>query len=140
MRAALRLIFALFLVTVMPLAALAQEEEPYSGGTVPDTTLASDITVVVSGLTATFSVSGAGSCTWDFGDGESGEGNPVSHTYAEAGSYSVTAICGADQFSITANVGPLPGTGTEASTYVLWGGGLLLVGAAAVLAARRVKS
>lgn len=140
MRAALRLISALFLITVLPLAAVAQEEEPYSGGTVPDTTISSDITVVVSGLTATFSVSGAGSCSWDFGDGEAGEGNPVTHTYADAGSYSVTATCGADQYDITANVGPLPGTGTEVSTYLMWGGGLLLVGATAVLAARRVKS
>lgn len=122
-----RLITTLLLVALFPAAALAAEE-PYSDGTTPETTVASEIDVVVSGLTATFSISGVSNCTWDFGDGATGEGNPVSHTYAEDGRYDVTATCDGEAFSTTVAVGALATTGTQVSSYLFWGGGLLLAG------------
>ncbi|MDP2622425.1 MAG: PKD domain-containing protein [Actinomycetota bacterium] len=71
------------------------------------------MTTVESGLTITFTAAGVtGACTWDFGDGSTGTGNPVAHTYAQAGTYSVTATCSVS-FSIPVEVatttGALPG-------------------------------
>ncbi len=37
-----------------------------------------------------YSQTDGGTYTWDFGDGNTGEGDQVSHTYAEAGTYEVT--------------------------------------------------
>lgn len=140
MRATFRIVPTLLLTLALALPALAQEEEPYTGETVPDTAVDSDIEVLASGLTATFSIPGADSCTWDFGDGEAGEGNPVSHTYAEEGPYQVTAVCASATYTISVVVGSLALTGTEGTTYLTWGGGLLLVGLVLVSVARREEA
>lgn len=49
---------------------------------------------------STGAVSGA-SYSWSFGDGQHGMGDPVSHTYSEAGTYTagVTATLGSNQYS-----------------------------------------
>ncbi len=46
----------------------------------------------LSGNSFTFSAAGssAGTYSWDFGDGNTGTGSPVSHTYGAAGTYTVT--------------------------------------------------
>lgn len=135
MRRAMRIITLLLVLTLAP-AAIAQEE-PYTDGEVPDTTIASGIDAVVSGLTATFSVPGEGSCAWDFGDGENAEGNPVSHTYAEAGAYTVTATCGTTVYDYQVTVGPLARTGMQVSSFLWAAGGLLAAGGAALWFGRR---
>lgn len=140
MRSISRIAVVVACLCALPLVAVAQEEEPYSGGDVPETTLPSQIDVVVEGLTVTLSVSGAGDCSWDLGDGSTADGNPVSHTYAEAGRYDVTATCDGDTYTVQVAVGDLPGTGTEATTYVLWGGGLIALGGLAVATSRRIRS
>lgn len=136
MRTIRSLTLALLLVALAPLAAFAAEE-PYSGGTTPDTTVESEIDVLVAGLTATFSIPGATGCTWDFGDGATAEGNPVEHTYAEAGRYDVTATCASATYAVSVSVGAISTTGTEVSTYLMWGGGLMLAGLAVLAATRR---
>lgn len=144
MRTALRLLSGLALVFLLPLAAVAQTTEttePYSGEDVTDTSLAGDeIVTVVDGLTVTFSVAGAEDCTWDFGDGSTADGNPVTHTYADEGTYDVSATCGSVQFATDVVVGDIPFTGIEMSTYLLWGGGLVLLGGSALVTARRLRS
>lgn len=136
MRSAARVIIVLLALAIAP-TAMAQEEEPYTGGEVPDTTVAAGIDAVVQGLTVTFSIPNEDDCTWDFGDGETGEGNPVTHTYAEAGTYSVTATCGANVYNQTVTVGPMATTGTQVSAFLLWGSGLLVAGSAAVWFGRK---
>jgi PKD repeat protein len=62
------------------------------GGSTPAAPVAS-FTSSTSGLTATFTDTSTGSIasrSWTFGDGTTGTGSPVSHTYATAGTYSVT--------------------------------------------------
>lgn len=135
MRTASTLTAILFVLSLTTVAAA--QEEPYTGGEVPDTTVAAGIDAVVQGLTVSFSIPTADPCTWDFGDGETAEGNPVTHTYAEAGNYPVTATCGATVYDSTVTVGPLATTGTQVSTFLLWGGGLLVAGSAAVWLGRK---
>jgi PKD repeat protein len=60
--------------------------------------------------TKTFSITGLNACVggivaWDFGDGNTATGNTVTHTYANAGVYGVTAsmICSGCKFIITSN-------------------------------------
>lgn len=139
MRTTSRLFLALLLVALAPVSAFAAEE-PYSGGTTPDTTVESEIDVLVAGLTATFSIPGATGCSWEFGDGATAEGNPVEHTYAEAGRYDVTATCGSATYGVSVSVGAISTTGTEVSTYLLWGGGLLLAGLAVLAVTRREET
>ena len=139
LRSTVRLVGAVLLILSLPLIASAQTE-PYSTGTVPQTSLASGIDVVVSGLTVTLSVSGAGDCEWDFGDDTAGTGNPVSHTYDADGNYSVTATCGTAQYQTTVAVGSLARTGSDIAIYFWWGASLLVVGGAIVLFARRFRS
>lgn len=136
MRNAARLVVVLLAFALAP-AAAAQEEEPYTDGTVPDTTVASGIDAVVAGLTVTLSIPGEEDCAWDFGDGNTGEGNPVDHTYAEAGTYDVTATCGENVYEQSVTVGPLATTGSDVAVFLLWGGGLLVAGGTAVWFGRR---
>ena len=133
-------VLALFLVALMPLAALGQTEEPYSSSTVPATTIPASVTATGSGLTATFTVAGTtGDCTWDFGDNTTGTGNPVVHTYAAAGNYTATATCGAEVLGIVfvADGAVLAQTGFDALAMAAVAGFVLLAGLGIVARTRR---
>ena len=66
---------------------------------------------------------------WDFGDGETGRGQSISHTYAEAGSYQVThhvatgsGVCN-DEITETVVVYAIPvGTASAEPASVMYGG------------------
>lgn len=91
-RAAIAIVF---LVLVIPAAAIAQEEEPYSGGEVIEGAIGLGLSVLVEGRTVTLGVLGATEpCTWDLGDGQASQGNPVTHEYAADGTYDVSVLCG----------------------------------------------
>lgn len=131
----------LLLVFSLPFPAFGQQEEPYSGGEVTETTAAVQIAALVEGLTVTLSVSGVSQpCTWDFGDGTSGEGNPVEHTYAEAGTYDVTATCGTVVAVRGVQVGALPFTGANIARWVAWGVILVAAGVVVVWLFRRRRT
>lgn len=139
-----RTLLAILLVSVMasPVGALAQEEEPYSGGDVTTTTLGPRITVVAEGLDVSFEAHGVGGeCTWVFGDGATGEGNPVEHVYAADGTYEVTASCGADVITRSVTVAAaLSFTGFATSSFLAIALILAVLGAGAVWFTRRSRT
>ncbi len=103
---------AALLLLAVSAVAVAQTE-PYSGGTVPSSEgVPPEATALESGLTVTVTAAGVtGPCTWDFGDGTTGTGNPATHTYSEAGTYTVSGTC-STTFSVPVTVGTaaaLPG-------------------------------
>ncbi len=140
----LRVILVIILATLVisPAGALAAEEEPYSGGEVTTTTLAPRITVVAEGLDVSFQARGVSAdCTWNFGDGTTGTGNPVEHVYAADGTYQVTSTCGEDVITRSiAFAAALSFTGFETGTFVLIALILALLGGGAVLFTRRFRA
>lgn len=78
----------------VPVTGLAQEETNSSAMSVAPCTPA--IIVAATGLSVDFSATCAVArpCAWDFGDGQTGKGDPVSHTFAADGEYTVRATCG----------------------------------------------
>ena len=127
----------------IPLAASAQTTttEPYSGGEVTETTIAPRIEVLANGLTVTFTAAGAGSgCTWDFGDGSTGSGNPATHTYDAEGDYAVGVSCGtvvlARNLYFAAD---LNFTGMDVLPYGLAAFALIFIGGLVVRANRKSK-
>ncbi len=62
----------------------------------PTPIFAANDTVVCPGVPVTFTstsisgVPGATTCYWNYGDGNSGTGNPITHTYTAPGNYNVT--------------------------------------------------
>jgi hypothetical protein len=128
-------------LVILPGAAMATEE-PYSGGGVTTTTLAPAVTVAAEGLDVSFTARGqSGDCTWDFGDGTTGTGNPVEHVYAADGTYDVTATCGATVLSRTLTFAAgLSFTGFDAGTFVLIAAILGILGAGALWATRRSRA
>ena len=130
-------------LVVIPLTASAQSTttEPYSGGTVTETTISPQIEVAANGLTVAFTAAGAGSaCDWQFGDSSTGTGNPVTHTYAAEGDYSVTATCGALVLALTVHVAPaLTYTGFDVLPFALAGLVLILIGGVVLRSNRRSK-
>ena len=124
---------------VILFAVTALAEEPYSGGTVTETTITPRIVVTAEGLSVAFTAAGTSdSCTWDFGDDTTGTGSPATHTYAAEGTYDITATCGALVLARTVSFAKgLNFTGFESG--LLGGIALLLIigGAAAVFASRR---
>ena len=86
-------------------------------------------TSALTGLTANFDGTGStddgtiASYAWDFGDGTTGSGATVSHTYARAGSYQVSLIVtdnGGEQGGISkplAVIQPAPADGYGAAVY-----------------------
>ena len=94
----------------------------------PTALIASNITSGSTPVTISFDGTGSHdsdgtivSYVWDFGDGFSGSGNSINHTYSSAGSYNVFLTVtddrggtGQDQFTITANEPDLGG-----STYAI---------------------
>lgn len=129
------------LVIVIPSAASGQETEPISGGLVPVVDLEPYVLVHVDGMEVRLSVAAVGgeSCSWDFGDGESGEGNPAHHRYERVGGYSVDARCGDLELQSALTVERPPSHGAFPLTFVGIGGLLLaLVVGAVLLRARRV--
>lgn len=139
----LRILLAVMLTIVImsPAAALAAEDEPYSGGEVTTTTLVPRITVVADGLNVSFQAGGVSEdCTWDFGDGTTGSGNPGEHVYAADGTYDVTATCGDHVIARSLTfAAALPFTGFNTGTFVLIAFVLLLLGGGAVWFTRRSR-
>ena len=135
------LVIALASLVVLPAAANAVED-PYSEGGVTETTLSPRITVAAEGLDVSFSAAGlSGDCTWDFGDGTTGSGDPVEHVYAADGTYDVTATCGATVLSRTLTFAAgLSFTGFNTGTFALIALILGLLGAAALWATRRSRA
>ena len=132
------LVAALLLVMFVA-AATAVAEEPYSGGTVAETTITPRIIVTAEGLSVAFTAAGTSDpCNWDFGDDATGTGSPATHTYAAEGTYDITATCGALVLARTVSFAKgLNFTGFESA---LWGAValvLILGGAAVVFATRR---
>ena len=66
-------------------------------------------------------------------------GNPVSHTYADPGTYNVTATCGAQVLGLTfvANGAALAQTGIDALAIAAIAGIILLAGLGLVARFRR---
>lgn len=139
-RLALIALFTMLLVAVFPVAALAQTTttEPYSGGAVTETTVAPQITVAANGLVVTFTAAGvSGACTWDFGDGSSATGNPVTHTYDAEGDYTIGATCGAQVLSRTVHfAADLNFTGMEVLPWAAAAAALLVFGFVLVRSSR----
>jgi len=125
----------------LPAVALAQEE-PYSSSTTTTTVAGPTIRVAANGLEVEFTVAGiTGSCDWDFGDGGTGAGNPVTHTYAADGTYAVSANCSGTIVSRTITVAAgLPWTGFGVVPFGIAIGALVLLGAVALVVARRVRA
>lgn len=138
------LILMVMTLVVAPMTAMAQTTttEPYSGGEVTETTIAPHIQVAANGLSVDFTAAGAGSdCTWDFGDDSTGTGNPVTHTYAAEGDYSIGATCGALVLARTVHfAADLNFTGMEVLPYLLAGLALILIGALVARSNRRSKT
>ncbi len=131
-------LIAVALLAVLASPALAQTE-PYSGGTVTETTIAPRIIVTAEGLTVAFTAAGANDpCGWDFGDGTTGSGNPATHTYAAEGSYTITATCGALVLARTVSFAEaISFTGFESGPWAIAALTLILLGAVILWATRR---
>lgn len=142
-RPAVVALFVASLVLAVPLAALAQTTttEPYSGGEVTETTITPRINVMADGLTVAFTATGVGNdCSWDFGDGASGSGNPATHTYDAEGDYTITATCGVQVLSRTVHFAEnLNFTGMDVLPYAGGAIALLLIGLVVVRANPRSK-
>ena len=139
LRASVVLLSAALMVS---LAVTAGAQEPYSGGTVTETTISPRILVLSDGLSVAFNVSGVSDpCNWDFGDGSTSTGSPAVHTYTAEGSYNITATCGALVLARTVSFAQgLITTGFESA---LWGRialALILAGAIGVFATRRRRA
>jgi len=85
------------------------------------------IQFVSTSLTATNNIS---SFSWNFGDGSTGSGAPVSHTYAAGGTYNVTLAivtegCSADTV-IPITIDPIPNVNLGADVGVCDGGSVQL--------------
>ena len=136
-------IFVVIALLVLPLSASAQTTttEPYSGGEVTETTIAPRIEVLSAGLTKTFTAAGLGAdCTWNFGDGSLGSGNPADHTYAAEGTYDVSADCGSQVLSLQVTAAEtLSTTGMDVLRYVLIAVALLTFGGLIVRAVRESR-
>jgi len=135
----LTVVLSAALLLVMLFAGTAVAEEPYSGGTVAETTITPRIVVTAEGLSVAFTAAGTSEpCTWEFGDDSTGTGSPATHTYAAEGSYDITATCGALVLARTVSFAKgLNFTGFESA---LWGAVALVLiigGAAVVFATRR---
>lgn len=106
--------------------ALLEYFPPANTATLPPPPVAVVATTSTSGLTVTLDASGSSSdpteWNWDFGDGEtSTDGPTVSHTYDDAGTYTVTLtvinLAGTDDVQYTVSVGAQPTpTPTSAGT------------------------
>ncbi|MBM3695495.1 MAG: hypothetical protein FJW79_06140 [Actinobacteria bacterium] len=138
----------------VPLTVLAQEE-PYSTSTTTTVPPGAGIRVSANGLEVQFTAFGLPGlcCTWDFGDGQSGGGghrsmaasffftNPITHTYAADGTYTVTATSesGASTSRTITVAAGLVWTGFGLVPFGLAIGALVLLGGSALLVARRVR-
>jgi len=139
----MRRLFVLFAVAVMPaLPVVAQAQtDPYSGSTTTVAPAEPYFTVNAYGLTVTFSAGHvAGVCTWDFGDGTTGDGNPVVRTYAADGDYTITAVCGDDTIvrSLTFAAG-LAYTGFGVVPFGIGIAALVLLAVGALVVSRRLR-
>ena len=106
------------------------------GGTPVDSPPAANFTVSCTGLACNFNGSGSAddhgisSYAWEFGDGQSGSGATVSHTYASGGTFTVrlTVRDTAGQLdtesrAVTVSTTAAPCTGCQQYTGTLSGGG-----------------
>jgi len=137
-------ILIVLVLLAVPLSAYAQTTttEPYSGGTVTETTIAPFIQVLANGLTVTFTAAGAGGdCTWDFGDDASDTGNPVTHTYETEGDYAIGVTCGTIVLARTAYfAADLNFTGMNVLPYLLGGFALIFIGGLMIHSNRRSRA
>ena len=145
-------IVAAFLL--VPLTVFAQEE-PYSSSTTTTVVPTASIRAAANGLEVEFTAVGLPSpcCTWDFGDGSSGGGgpyalkayyftNPITHTYAADGTYTVTATSESGA-SATRDITVATGlfwTGFGVVPFGIAIGVLVLLGATALAISRRVRA
>jgi hypothetical protein len=133
----LMLVVAFWVAPVMAFAA----EEPYSEERIEGPCVPA-IVVSAEGLDVNFSVTcGTADCTWDFGNGATGSGNPASNIYAADGDYTVIATCGDTvierQLSFAAG---LSFTGFGLMPYGIAILVLALLGASALWFSRRAKA
>jgi hypothetical protein len=98
--------------------------------------------VTANGLSVDLSASCVvADCTWAFGNGQTGAGNPVDHTYATDGDYTVTATCGDVVITRNLTVGAgLSFTGFGLVPFGVAIAALLLLGAAALWFSRRART
>ncbi|MFH1329033.1 MAG: PKD domain-containing protein [Actinomycetota bacterium] len=124
----------------VPATALAAE--PYSSSTTSVEPPTPGIIVAASGLTVEFTATHVtAACTWDFGDSGTGEGNPVSHTYAADGEYTVTATCGDTVLTRTLTfAADLSFTGFGLVPFGIAIVALVLLGATALAVSRKVRA
>lgn len=125
----------------LPMTALAAEE-PYSSSTTSVEPPTPAIIVAATGLTVEFTATNvSAACTWDFGDGGTGDGNSASHTYAADGTYTVTATCG--DATLTRELtfaADLSFTGFGLVPFGIAIAVLVLLGAGVLFFARRVRA
>ena len=137
-----RFLILALVAAILALPALAMAQEPYSSSTTTTIVAGPTIKVAANGLEVQLTASGiTGSCTWDFGDGSTGEGNPATHTYAADGTYAVAVNCsGATSTrSITVATG-LSWTGFGVVPFGIAIGILVLLGATALAVSRKVRA
>jgi hypothetical protein len=140
----MRRLTILMLVVVFcaaPVVAFAQ-----TTGYPPDTGIEGPcmpaIVVAAEGLAVDFSTTcGTADCTWDFGDGATGSGNPASHVFAADGDYTVTATCGDTVITRTLTLAAdLSFTGFGLMPFGVGILALVVLGTGALWASRRARS
>jgi len=129
-------------LVAVPVTALAQGEvDSHSTTSVVPCTPA--IIVATTGLSVDFNATcvAAGPCTWGFGDGQTGEGDVVSHTFDGEGEYTVSATCG--EVVVTRTVTVVTGSSYTGLGLVPFGvavAALVLLSAGVLFFSRRARA
>ena len=136
------LLLVMFTAATAATAATAVAEEPYSGGTVAETTITPRIVLAAEGRSVTVTAAGTSEpCTLAVGDDAAGTVTPAVHTYAAEGAYDITATCGALVLARTVSFAKgLNFTGFEVLPYLLVAIALILIGGLMVRSYRRSKA
>lgn len=138
----LALVLVVVALVAVPVTALAQGEvDSHSTTSVVPCTPA--IIVATTGLSVDFNATcvAAGPCTWDFGDGQTGEGDVVSHTFDGEGEYTVSATCGEVVVARTLTVAAGSSyTGLGLVPFAVAIAALVLLSAGALFFSRRARA